>query len=473
MERILIVEDDSFFREVFTDLLQEDGYVVEVATSGEEALELISSRDYQLVVTDLVMRNVSGLDILSAVKRMDPAVDVIMVTGHANVETAIVALKNGATDYLIKPINHDEFRHIVAQCMDQRRLMDENLELKGLLHLFQVSQTIANCLELDRIYQLLMDTLAKEAGVARGLGYFSDGGQLVLHEVKGIEQEHASLLGQAVISECELMDDGGGNLLTLKDFLPKDAEYGEGVREAMCLYIRHKGVLQGVIVLVNDPGKPIPRPLNRKNLTFLIDQASLALDNAARYNFAKDLLYIDELTGLYNYRYLDVVLERELKRCERYGSHLSVLFLDIDLFKMVNDNFGHLIGSRVLREVGTLLRKSVRDVDAVIRYGGDEYTIVLVETGVDGSTVVAERIRKTIEAHTFGRADGLAIKLTVSLGYACAPNDAETKAELLEMADQAMYRGKAGGKNMAFHALPSNNSKPREFPQPPPPSSRR
>lgn len=454
MERILIVEDDSFFREVFTDLLQEDGYSVDVAASGEEALDLISNREYQLVVTDLVMRDVSGLDILSAVKRLDPAVDVIMVTGHANVETAIFALKNGATDYLVKPINHDEFRHIVAQCMDQRRLLDENLELKGLLHLFQVSQTIANCLELDRIYQLLMDALAKEVGVGRGLGYFSDGGNLVLHEMKGIDPEHASLLGQAVISECELMDDGGA-LVTLKDFLPDDAEYSEGVTEAMCLYIRHKTTLQGVIVLVNDPGHPLPRPVNRKNLSFLLDQASLALDNAARYNFAKDLLYIDELTGLFNYRYLDVVLERELKRCERYGSNLSVLFLDIDLFKMVNDNFGHLIGSRVLREVGSLLRKGVRDVDAVIRYGGDEYTIVLVETGVEGATVVAERIRRTIEQHTFGRADGLAIKLTVSLGYACAPADCNTKGELLEMADQAMYRGKAGGKNMAFHALPA------------------
>jgi two-component system, cell cycle response regulator len=454
MERILIVEDDSFFREVFTDLLQEDGFSVEVAASGEEALELIASRDYQLVVTDLVMRDVSGLDILSAVKRLDPAVDVIMVTGHANVETAIYALKNGATDYLIKPINHDEFRHIVAQCMDQRRLLDENQELKGLLHLFQVSQTIANCLELDRIYQLLMDALAKEVGVGRGLGYFSDAGHLVLHEVKGgIEPSNASLLGQAVISESDLIDDGG-NLATLKDFLPDDVEYGEGVTEAMCLYIKHKSVLQGVIILLNDPGKPLPKGVNRKNLTFLLDQASLALDNAARYNFAKDLLYIDELTGLYNYRYLDVVLERELKRSERYGSNLSVLFLDIDLFKMVNDNFGHLIGSRVLREAGILLRKSVRDVDAVIRYGGDEYTIVLVETGLEGATVVAERIRRTVEAHTFGRGDGLAIKLTVSLGYACAPDDASTKAELLEMADQAMYRGKAGGKNMAFHALP-------------------
>ena len=451
MERILIVEDDSFFREVFTDLLKEDGYGVEVAASGEEALEMIRTREYHLVVTDLVMSDVSGLDILSAVKRQDAAVDVIMVTGHANLETAIFALKNGATDYLVKPINHDEFRHIVAHCMEQRRLLDENQELKQLLNLFQVSQTIANCLELERIYPLLMEALAKEVGTGRGIGYFSESGQLMLREVKGVDEVHASLLGQAVISECDLMDDGTSNLVTLKDFLPADEDYDE-VREAMCLYIRHKTSLQGVIILFNEAGKSLPREVNRKHVSFLLDQASLALDNAARYSFAKDLLYIDELTGLYNYRYLDVVLDRELKRSDRYGSNLAVLFLDIDLFKLVNDLFGHLVGSKVLREVGTLLRRSVRDVDAVIRYGGDEYTVVLIETGLEGAAIVAERIRRTIEAHTFAKSDGLAIKLTVSLGYACSPDDARTKGELLGMADKAMYRGKAGGKNMAFHA---------------------
>jgi len=458
MERILLVEDDSFFREVFTDLLKADGYSVEVAVSGEEALEMIRNGGYQLVVTDLVMRDVSGLDILSAVKRLDPATAVIMVTGHANVETAIYALKNGATDYLIKPINHDEFRHIVSHCMEQRRLLDENLELKGLVNLFQVSQNIANCLELERIYPLLMEALAKEVGASRGLGYFSDCGQLVLHELKGIDEESAPLLGQAVVSECDLLDDGISNLVMLKDFLPEGADYGGDIKEAVCLYIRQKNSLQGAIILFNDPEAPLPREINRRHVTFLLDQASLALDNAARYNFAKDLLYIDELTGLYNYRYLDVVLEREIKRSERYGSNLSVLFLDIDLFKMVNDMYGHLIGSRVLREVGSLLRKSVRDVDAVIRYGGDEYTIVLVETGLEGAAVVAERIRKTIEAHTFSKADGLAIKLTVSLGYACSPDDASTKVELLEMADQAMYHGKTAGKNKAFHAQRQNGS---------------
>jgi two-component system, cell cycle response regulator len=113
------------------------------------------------------------------------------------------------------------------------------------------------------------------------------------------------------------------------------------------------------------------------------------------------MLYIDELSGLFNYRYLKVALEREIKRADRYSTQLSVVFLDLDNFKGVNDTYGHLVGSNLLKELGALLKKSVREVDVVIRYGGDEYTIILVETGPDTAQQVGERIRKMIEKHSF------------------------------------------------------------------------
>lgn len=449
MDRILIVEDDRFFREVFSDFLKNDGYGVEVASSLEEGLVLVGTKDYQVVITDMVLGDGSGLEILSAVKRKDPAISVIVVTGHADVETARHALKNGAADYLIKPINRDEFRHIVAQCLEQRRLLDENLELKELVNLYQVSQSIANCLELDRIYPLMIEALGKEIGVGRGLGYFCEGGPLKLRAVTGMDEVKAALLGEMILAKCDRTS-AEENIYLLTTFLPPD-DFGLDVKEAVCLCLRHKATLHGVIVLLNDPGRPFPMGFNRRNVNFLTDQSALALENAARYHFAKDLIYLDELTGLHNYRYLDLVLERELRRLERYGSELAVLFLDVDHFKLVNDRHGHMVGSKVLNEIGTLIRGSVRDVDAVIRYGGDEFTVVLIETGMEGAAIVAERIRSMVERYTFAREDGLAIKLTVSLGFACSPNDARTKPELMRLADQAMYRGKTSGKNKVFH----------------------
>jgi len=120
----------------------------------------------------------------------------------------------------------------------------------------------------------------------------------------------------------------------------------------------------------------------------------------------------------------------------------SVIFLDIDHFKKVNDTHGHLSGSRALKEVAQLLRKSIREVDIPFRYGGDEFTALLVETGQKGAAVVAERIRRTIEQHVFLRELEQDFHLTASIGYATYPTDADTKRQILQLADNAMYLGK-------------------------------
>src|SRR6185369_11952714 len=211
--------------------------------------------------------------------------------------------------------------------------------------------------------------------------------------------------------------------------------------EFLLLPLSSKSVLQGVIILLNNTGRELITPLKSGNIHFLVEQSSLALENAGRYSVAKDLLNIDELTGLYNYRYLEIALEREIKRAERYGLSMSVIFLDVDMLKGVNDTYGHLIGSRALKEIGAVLKKSVREVDIVIRYGGDEYTIILIETGKQGAAIVAERIRKTIDSHKFLLGEAQEIRLTASLGFACFPEDTKSKLELLEMADRAMYHG--------------------------------
>jgi len=456
MERVLVVEDDSFFRETFKDLLMEDGYEVDVASSGAEALEILCHKEYHVVVTDLVMKGISGLDLLSRVKQFDPAIEVILVTGHANVETAILALKNGARDYLIKPINHDEFKHTVALCVEQRRLLEENQELKGLVNLYQVSQTIANCLELERLYKLVIDSIAKEAEVSRGAGFFLEGDKLVLRELKQLPQINKEKMGVLLSPYLKHPNKKNEYVIVPVDENVFNNHGIRDVKEAMLLFVRSKAQLQGVILLFSEPGRGFRRDLNSKNLHFLLEQSSLAFDNAARFAQARNLANIDELTGLFNYRYLDIALEHEIKRTERYGSNLSLIFLDLDLFKNVNDTHGHLIGSKVLKEVGLLLKKLTREVDFVFRYGGDEFTIILIETGMSGAACVAERIRMSIENHKFLASDGYNIKITACLGYSCFPDDSRSKTELLELADQAMYHGKVSGKNMVFHLSVKN-----------------
>lgn len=445
MNTILVVEDDRLFREMFSDLLKSEGYQVDSASCGSEAIRMLAGKPYDLVVTDLVMPDINGLEILSHVRESYPTVDVIMVTGNANLESAIYALKHGARDFLAKPVNPDEFKHSVAQCMQQRRLLDENEELKKMLTLFQASQAIAGCLDIGRVYQLLLDSIARETGISRALGLFLAGGKLELNETKNISPESGNLLAAEILLA---LPDANPEQHLIQHIRLISPDTPDGFREAYLIHILNQSVYRGVIVLFNDPDQELPdiAPCS-KNIIFLIEQSAHAFENAETFSHAKEMLFIDDISGLFNHRYLDIALDREMKRVERYASHLAVLFIDVDGFKSVNDTYGHLVGSRVLAEFGALLKKSVRDVDVVIRYGGDEYTAILVETPAELAQVVSERIRQQVEAHHFLVDEGHDIRLTCSIGYACCPEDAARKEDLIEMADKAMYAGKAAGKN--------------------------
>ncbi len=174
----------------------------------------------------------------------------------------------------------------------------------------------------------------------------------------------------------------------------------------------------------------------------------VAADNWRLYELSKRLAVTDELTGLYNYRYLQQALEREIDRTRRYPSSLSFVMFDIDDFKRFNDAHGHVAGDRVLGEVGRLLRGITRDVDTVARYGGEEFSVILPETSAHGAYAVAEKIRRAIERHTFTNAAGETVGgLTVSIGLATFPTHAWDKEALLREADNALYHAKNGGKN--------------------------
>jgi two-component system cell cycle response regulator len=203
-------------------------------------------------------------------------------------------------------------------------------------------------------------------------------------------------------------------------------------------------------------GAPEGDALNSPLLNFFYRQARLSLINAQRNAQVQSLIYIDDLTKLYNSRYLNVVLDREMKRSERYRNFFSVLFMDIDFFKRVNDAHGHLVGSRVLTEVGAVLRSCVRDSDTVARYGGDEFVVLLVETNADEAMLVAERMRKAVESERLVQSMGLDIRLTISIGIAAFPEHATTKQHLLTLADQAMYRGKESTRNVVYLANSQN-----------------
>jgi diguanylate cyclase (GGDEF)-like protein len=174
---------------------------------------------------------------------------------------------------------------------------------------------------------------------------------------------------------------------------------------------------------------------------------NLIYDSLIYHERVQKLTITDDLTSLYNFRYLRQYLGFEIKRSLRYEKNLSLLFIDIDNFKHVNDTHGHLVGSATLCEVGQLFNKQVRDTDVIVRYGGDEFVIILPETTLEGAKVIGERLRQRVENYVFSGGRDLLLKLTISIGIASCPEHSMTAEGLLQKADAAMYAAKEDSKN--------------------------
>jgi diguanylate cyclase (GGDEF)-like protein len=174
-------------------------------------------------------------------------------------------------------------------------------------------------------------------------------------------------------------------------------------------------------------------------LQSLCDYAAIAIENARAVEKIQELTITDDCTGLYNARHLYKTLETEVYRSSRFGYEFSVVFIDLDHFKQVNDTHGHLIGSKLLAEIGYLIKAQLRLIDFAFRYGGDEFVVLLPQTGKDSAAVVARRLRDSLRASVFCKEEGLNLNVRASMGLASYPHDAKTPHDIIRQADEMMY----------------------------------
>jgi diguanylate cyclase (GGDEF)-like protein/putative nucleotidyltransferase with HDIG domain len=207
--------------------------------------------------------------------------------------------------------------------------------------------------------------------------------------------------------------------------------------------LKSHGKLVGILGLSR---KHASRIFNQEDIDLLMsvaNQAGVIVENAQLYSQAMTWAITDGLTRLYNHRYMHECLDKEIARDTRFGTNFALIMVDIDFFKTYNDTYGHLAGDEVLASVARCIQASIRNIDIPFRYGGEEFAVLLPETGTEGAYMVAERIREKIQERGFkGRAS-----VTASLGVASWPTDGVTKEQLLLSADKALYAAKETGRN--------------------------
>jgi diguanylate cyclase (GGDEF)-like protein len=452
--RVLIVDDSRLIRELAQDALE--GRVrLECCESAEAALAALQREPADLVLSDLAMGGMSGLDLLERVRREHPETEFILITAHASIESAVRALRMGAAEYLQKPIQPEQLLAVVDRLLSHRRLFLENARLRSALRTAESCRTLLNCLDAGQVYAVALDLLLHSLSCRRGLALFrrmdlpgSDGVAF-----RGFEEREALALRHALVEEKPPHQLNSITEVQLGSHAFLDEVFRTAdVRGGRVLTVPLRGAEgeAGLVWILEDDRKLENKEIEQAAV--IAGHADLALTNAERFYRAKERAFVDDVTEVYNARYLLQALGREIQRSERFGKQMSVLFLDLDYFKRVNDRHGHLVGSRVLRRLSEVFAGCVRQVDTLARYGGDEFTILLVDTNHEGGVVVAERIRRAVAETIFEGVRGAPIRLTISIGVAVYPEHSRDRDGLLDLSDKAMYLAKSRGRNCVCSA---------------------
>jgi two-component system cell cycle response regulator len=445
--RVLLIEADPNETEVYSDLIREVAdCTVDVVNNADNSFEWISASNYHLVVVDASASELDGLGIVEQIKWISPVTSVILVSERASIEQAVAAIRLGAEDYLEKPFNIESFRLAVKRGLDKKALFGTgNSDVSQFFNLLNSCQMISASLDQGKIFNVLRSYLSRELDCDHTAIYsITPSDDPANQAVKMVE-------GNFDRAMQEIMD----IVLQASNPLPKMVAANEYSR-----FVDRSQLTPGLFVfrfrclgsneyfcVCLSPERPTVPDAFESRLRMLKAQVEATGKNIERYQGVQNLVYVDDATGLYNTRYLNQILDREIAQSRSSGKPFAVLFVDADKFKGVNDNHGHLVGTKLLNELGEQIKKFVRDKDTVFRYGGDEFVAVLSACDLATAGIVAERIRSAVERHDFLSNEGLALRFTVSIGVALFPDHASSKREIIDAADRAMYDAKKRTRN--------------------------
>jgi diguanylate cyclase (GGDEF)-like protein len=457
MQRVLILCHDVKKIVSFVQSASLKGVHFSILPDWESSAAALQRENFSVIVAQKILPNGGTAAFVSKILAFTPKTPLILVLPENEGPSVLDALKGGASEILFE----ETLGASLAATLEKYLFSGYGLLRRmSLDELFDFCIPVITTTDMNLLAGTILEKFREALGASFGV-LFQEGGEgnapFTIHSAIGFAEESASISFLRRFGESVVRHAGTSPSVIPMEKLEDESPGGRWALDANRFLLPVRFELESgtrIYSVVGLRGAPEGDAINSPLLNFFCRQARLSLINAERSAQVQSLIYIDDLTKLYNSRYLNVVIDREMKRSERYRNFFSVLFMDIDFFKRVNDTHGHLVGSRVLQEVGTVLRSCVRDSDTVARYGGDEFVVLLVETNSEEAMFVAERMRKAIEAEHLVQSMGLDIRLTISIGIAAFPEHATSKTHLLNLADQAMYRGKESTRNVVYLAQP-------------------
>jgi diguanylate cyclase (GGDEF)-like protein len=455
--RVLFFDDEPQTAGVIKAALISQGYTLTTPKTLQEAFTEINSNGAELLIHSATATK-THWDLCNNIFKEYPELPSIHIISSGNSEGYPFPTK-GPFHQRVRPLDSiKEFTKKVRRLIFMGRMVRENAALNKTVKLQNRIDKLFETLDYNELKTRSVEFFAKEFK-AKNAFFLSMGGfGYYLNEAWKVSTIDSSEAIPNKHKLCSSLPSTEGELSQLIGKISKklpsgwEFKHSRTVADRICFIPlvgnRSKKVI-GHIMLV-DAALYGDNALERV-MPYLTRVLGRHLEHAINHANTKSLTYIDDLTSLYNQRYLKLVLDKEISRASRTKTAFSVLFMDIDHFKQVNDSRGHVVGSKILVEISKILGQQLRSTDYGFRYGGDEFILILVGSDANQSLGVAERIRKQVEASTF-EVDDKKIKLTLSIGIASYPDHATTKEEILELADRAMYCGKSKSRNVVYIA---------------------
>lgn len=414
--KILFVEDDADIREELISFLSRYAKAgLYAAENAEEGLVLFHKHSPDIVISDIKMPKMSGIEMVKQIKETDPDQAIILTTAHSDSAFFLEAIELQVDGYLLKPVDLRQLRHKIKKISQELILQQQYESQKEIMN--EIAYLQGNMLAVvDENFHLL----------------FLNDTELAFWGLKSLEE---ALMQNVMMSKRMVKSD--------EHFYPSDVEGRGWIREIQELE-PHKRI----IALRSLDGESIHAYMvdityseESKHTIIALSEITKIEEERASY---QRRMYIDDLTQTYNRAMFDKQLDIELKKALTESEALSMIMLDIDHFKQINDEYGHMVGDEVLIGMSNLIRSNVRTHDLFARWGGEEFALLLPDTTIEGAKKLAESLRRRIESHTF-HAD---TSLTCSFGVASTEGTKGTKElSLFKKADEALYRAKLQGRN--------------------------